>query len=125
MNLRELLESTRTKATAAFCFGRFNPPHQGHAKVWEAVAKAGNNWYIGTNPTTTGPNDPLPFDVKTAWMSAIDPNVEGHILGETSVITLAANGRVSSITNTAISISGGSGAASNGKIFIISMVFGG
>jgi len=88
MRLRRLFEAHH-KATAAFCFGRFNPAHQGHAKVWEAVAHAGQHWYIGTNPTTIGPNDPLPFDVKKAWMSAIDPHVKGHIIGEKSVVTLA------------------------------------
>lgn len=88
MKLRQLFEAHH-KATAAFCFGRFNPAHQGHAKVWEAVAHAGQHWYIGTNPSTIGPNDPLPFDVKRAWMTAIDPHVKGHILGEKSVVTLA------------------------------------
>ena len=90
MKLRELFESAHHKATAAFCFGRFNPPHQGHAQVWDAVKHAGQHWYIGTNPGTIGPNDPLPFDVKTAWMAAIDPSIQGHILGETSIVTLAA-----------------------------------
>jgi len=89
MNLRQLFESHH-KATASFCFGRFNPPHQGHAEVWSAVKHAGHKWYIGTNPSTIGPNDPLTFDVKTAWMTAIDPEIKGHILGETSVVTLAA-----------------------------------
>jgi len=90
MKLRELFESAHHKATAAFCFGRFNPPHQGHAQVWDAVKHAGQHWYIGTNPGTIGPNDPLPFDLKTAWMAAIDPSIQGHILGETSIVTLAA-----------------------------------
>jgi hypothetical protein len=89
MKLRQLFESAHHKATASFCFGRFNPAHQGHAQVWEAVANAGQHWYIGTNPTTIGPNDPLPFNVKTAWMTAIDPSVKGHIVGEQSVVTLA------------------------------------
>jgi len=78
-----------SKVSAAFCFGRFNPAHQGHAKVWDEVAGAGHKWYIGTNPTTIGPNDPLPFNVKSAWMEAIDPKIKGHIVGETSVVTLA------------------------------------
>jgi hypothetical protein len=90
MRLRELFEAKHHRATAAFCFGRFNPPHQGHAQVWEAVKHAGQHWYIGTNPGTLGPNDPLNFDTKTAWMTAIDPDVAGHILGETSIVTLAA-----------------------------------
>jgi len=89
MKLRQIFESHH-KATAAFCFGRFNPAHQGHARVWEAVAHAGQHWYIGTNPSTIGPNDPLPFAVKSAWMAAIDPHVKGHIVGEQSVVTLAA-----------------------------------
>jgi hypothetical protein len=90
MRLRQLFESGHAKADAAFCFGRFNPPHQGHAEVWSAVKNSAHKWYIGTNPTTIGPNDPLAFNTKTAWMTAIDPEIEGHILGETSVLTLAA-----------------------------------
>jgi len=78
-----------SKVGAAFCFGRFNPAHQGHAGVWDEVSKSGHKWYIGTNPTTIGPNDPLPFNVKSAWMEAIDPKIKGHIVGETSVVTLA------------------------------------
>lgn len=88
MKLRQLFEAHH-KATAAFCFGRFNPAHQGHAGVWDAVAKAGHKWYIGTNPTTIGADDPLPFNVKSAWMQAIDPRIKGHIVGETSALTLA------------------------------------
>ena len=88
MKLRQLFESHQ--ADAAFCFGRFNPPHQGHAEVWKAVKHAGHNWFIGTNPTTAGADDPLSFQTKTAWMAAIDPEIEGHILGEKSIMTLAA-----------------------------------
>ena len=84
------LFENKHKATAAFCFGRFNPPHQGHMEVWNAVKHAGHKWFIGTNPGTIGPNDPLPYELKTAWMTAIDPQIKGHILGEQSVVTLAA-----------------------------------
>jgi hypothetical protein len=87
MLLNQLFESVN--ANAAFAFGRFNPPHKGHVAVWDTVAKAGTEWFIGTNPGTSGPKDPLPYDVKTAWMAAIDPSVKGHIMPETSVLTLA------------------------------------
>jgi hypothetical protein len=87
MLLNQLFESV--KANAAFAFGRFNPPHQGHVAVWNTVAKSGGEWFIGTNPGTSGPKDPLPYNVKTAWMTAIDPTVKGHIMPETSVLTLA------------------------------------
>jgi hypothetical protein len=77
-------------ATVAFAFGRFNPAHQGHIEVWRAVEQAGANWFIGTNPSTLGPNDPLTFQQKSAWMEEIYPAIQGHIVAEQSVLTLAA-----------------------------------
>jgi hypothetical protein len=77
-------------ATVAFAFGRFNPAHQGHIEVWRAVEQAGANWFIGTNATTLGPNDPLTFEQKSAWMTEIYPAIQGHIVAQTSVLTLAA-----------------------------------
>jgi hypothetical protein len=77
-------------ATVAFAFGRFNPAHQGHIEVWRAVEQAGANWFIGTNPSTLGPNDPLTFQQKSAWMEEIYPPIQGHIVAEQSVLTLAA-----------------------------------
>lgn len=87
MLLRELFESNN--ASAAFAFGRFNPAHQGHIEVYKAVQNAGDKWFIGTNPNTHGPNDPLTFEEKTAWMEAIYPPIKGHILPEQSVLTLS------------------------------------
>jgi hypothetical protein len=87
MRLRELFEDSG--ADAAFCFGRFNPAHQGHIAVWEAVQNAGRKWYVGTNPKTIGPNDPLDFNTKSDWMKAIYPEITGHIIPETSVVTVA------------------------------------
>ncbi len=77
-------------ATVAFAFGRFNPAHQGHIEVWRTVEQAGKNWFIGTNPSTLGPNDPLTFQQKSAWMAEIYPPIQGHIVAEQSVLTLAA-----------------------------------
>ena len=77
-------------ATVAFAFGRFNPAHQGHVEVWRTVEQAGANWFIGTNSSTLGPNDPLTFQQKSAWMTEIYPAIAGHIVAEQSVLTLAA-----------------------------------
>lgn len=87
MLLRELFEGP--DADAAFCFGRFNPAHQGHIEVWKAVQGAGHKWFVGTNPSTQGPNDPLRYEEKSAWMAAIYPAIKGHIMPEQSVLTLA------------------------------------
>ena len=89
MKIRQLLKEA-AGVTAAFAFGRFNPAHQGHIAVWQTVEKAGVKWYIGTNPSTIGPNDPLTFEQKSAWMEEIYPPIAGHIVPEQSVVTLAA-----------------------------------
>ncbi len=89
MKIRHLLNEA-AGVTAAFAFGRFNPAHQGHVEVWKTVQNAGVKWYIGTNPSTLGPNDPLTFEQKSAWMEEIYPAIAGHIAAEQSVVTLAA-----------------------------------
>ena len=88
MKIRQVLNEA-AGITASFAFGRFNPAHQGHVAVWQTVEKSGVKWYIGTNPTTIGPNDPLTFEQKKAWMEEIYPQIQGHIVPEQSVVTLA------------------------------------
>lgn len=88
MLLNEIFDQNKTDA--AFCFGRFNPCHQGHVEVFKSVQGAGHKWFICTNPETSGPNDPLPFQVKAKWMTAIYPELKGHLLPEMSVMTAAA-----------------------------------
>jgi GNAT superfamily N-acetyltransferase len=89
MKINQILTES-TGATVAFAFGRFNPAHQGHIEVWRTVEQAGANWFIGTNPSTLGPNDPLTFEQKSYWMEEIYPPISGHIVPEQSVLTLAA-----------------------------------
>lgn len=86
MRLRSLYEGLGQEV--AIIFGRFNPPHKGHRAAWELAAKS-PVWYVGTNESTVGPKDPLPYGVKVEAMTAIWPEVEGHIIAETSWLTLA------------------------------------
>jgi hypothetical protein len=86
MILRELFES-RNKSVGII-FGRFNPPHQGHKAAWNTASKF-DEWYVGTNQSTQGPKDPLPFNVKIDAMKAIMPEIEGHLVAEQSWFTLA------------------------------------
>lgn len=86
MRLRQLFEE-KTKEVAII-FGRFNPPHKGHKVAWETAATK-KIWYVGTNQSTVGPKDPLPFDIKVECMKVIWPNVAEHIIPETSWLTLA------------------------------------
>jgi hypothetical protein len=86
MKLIDLFEDNVT--TIGIIFGRFNPPHKGHRAAWE-MASANDFWFIGTNQSTEGPKDPLPFDVKVRAMTTIWPEAAGHIVAETSWLTLA------------------------------------
>ena len=76
-------------ADVAFCFGRFNPVHQGHAKLWETVQRSGRKWFVGTNPNTRNSKNPLQFEEKATWMQVVHPALKGHITPETSVLTMA------------------------------------
>lgn len=97
MKLRELFENIYEQNGEEFdgslkvigvCFGRWNPPHRGHKEVWKA-ASANPIWYVGTNENTTGPKDPLPYDVKLQCMAAVWPGVAQHVIPEQSLLTLA------------------------------------
>ena len=86
MRLRQLFEATNNEV--AIIFGRFNPPHKGHKAAWE-MASQSPIWYVGTNQSTVGPKDPLPYDIKVEAMKAIWPEVASHIMPETSWLTMA------------------------------------
>ncbi len=85
MKLIELFEAGEE---VAIIFGRFNPPHKGHKAAWE-IASQSPVWYVGTNKSTQGPKDPLPFEIKVEAMKTVWPEVENHIIAETSWLTLA------------------------------------
>lgn len=87
MFLSEIFLSEQQDAVAII-FGRFNPPHKGHRAAWETAAQY-PRWYVGTNQSTQGPKDPLPYDIKIEAMKTIWPEVEDHIVAEQSWLTLA------------------------------------
>ena len=91
MKLREIFEVAHPEGSAktiGISFGRFNPPHKGHKGVWKAASK-NPIWYVGTNDSTAGPKDPLPYDIKLKCMAAVFPPVAGHVVPEQSLLTLA------------------------------------
>jgi nicotinamide mononucleotide adenylyltransferase len=100
MKLRQLFENIydvneggeefdNSLKTIGVCFGRWNPPHKGHKAVWQAAA-TNPIWYVGTNQSTSGPKDPVPYDIKLQLMQAVWPKVAGHVIPEQSLLTLAA-----------------------------------
>jgi len=85
------LTESEMPQSVAIIFGRFNPPHKGHKHAWETASQVADQWYVGTNKSTIGPDDPLPFEVKIEAMKAIMPEVEDHLVAEQSWWTLAAH----------------------------------
>jgi len=77
-----------TNETVGLIFGRFNPPHKGHRAAWKIASKE-THWYVGTNQTTQGPKDPLPYRVKLKCMEALWPEVSKHVIASQSWLTLA------------------------------------
>jgi hypothetical protein len=53
------------------------------------MAAQNEHWFVGTNQSTQGPKDPLPYNIKIQAMEAVWPEVKGHIVAETSWLTLA------------------------------------
>ena len=88
MLLRELFEA-KNNSTVGIIFGRFNPPHKGHKKAWEMASENNDHWFVGTNQSTEGPKDPLPFKLKVEAMKTIYPELGGHIIAEQSWLTMA------------------------------------
>lgn len=86
MLLRELFENAPNNV--AIMFGRFNPPHFGHVAAWE-VAAGFPIWFVGTNQSTQGPKDPLPFNIKIEAMKTLYPDIDDHLVAEQSWFTLA------------------------------------
>lgn len=86
MRLNEFVENENE--SVGLIFGRFNPPHKGHRAAWEMASKE-DAWYVGTNRSTIGPKDPLPFDIKIKAMETIWPEVAKHIVADQSWLTLA------------------------------------
>lgn len=83
-------EKEKTGSAIGIIFGRFNPPHKGHKAAWEMASKL-PYWYVGTNESTQGPKDPLPYDIKVEAMQTIWPGIKGHLIAEQSWLTLASH----------------------------------
>ncbi len=74
---------------AAFCFGRMNPPTIGHAELLKKTAEAGMNgeYYIFASKTNDKKDNPLPYDVKLAFLKEMFPEFASHIVDDPAIKT--------------------------------------
>jgi len=77
MLLYELVENTQS---VRFTFGRFNPPHVGHKKLLNAVAKGGGKYYIFPSHTHNNKNNPLMPKEKVGFMRSMFPDHSSNIV---------------------------------------------
>ena len=82
MLLRELFEAPKT---AAFAFGRMNPPTIGHKKLADAVAAQDGDAFIFLSQSQKPKTDPLDFPTKLKLAQAFFPNVK---VGDANVKTI-------------------------------------
>ena len=88
MKVRNLFNESKPQMTVGICFGRFNPPHIGHVKLWESASQC-DYWFVGTNQYTSGASDPVPYDAKISIMESIFPKIKGHVVSEANILSLA------------------------------------
>ena len=89
MFLTQLFEAV-DKRHAAFCFGRMNPPTQGHRQLINTVAQAGQggDFFIFTSQTQDPKKNPLDYQTKVQFLRALYPNIASHIVYEPGLKTI-------------------------------------
>ena len=87
MLLYELVENTQS---VRFTFGRFNPPHVGHKKLMDAVAKGGGKYYIFPSHTFNNKNNPLMPKEKVGFMRSMFPSHSSNIVYNESATNIIA-----------------------------------
>lgn len=89
MLLTDLFEST-DKRHAAFCFGRMNPPTQGHQQLINTVAQAGrgSDFFIFTSQSQDPKKNPLDYQTKVRFLRALNPSIASHIVYEPGLKTI-------------------------------------
>ncbi len=89
MFLTELFEAT-DKRHAAFCFGRMNPPTQGHQQLISTVVQEGrgSDFFIFTSQSQDAKKNPLDYQTKVRFLRALYPGIASHIIYDPNLKTI-------------------------------------
>jgi len=77
----KILEVTENN-TAAFIFGRFNPPTIGHKKLFDQLKKAHPVFFVFVTATQDKKKNPLSWKQKVSIMNAQFPEMADHVVNE-------------------------------------------
>ena len=75
-------------STAAFVFGRFNPPTIGHKKLYDKLASVSDVHFVFVSPTQDNKKNPLSREQKIAIIDAQFPEMADRIINDTSIRTI-------------------------------------
>jgi hypothetical protein len=92
MKIKDLLTESVSSKTVVFNFGRYQPPHDGHKKMFELIRKTAKehkaDWYVVPTKTHDDDKNPLPFKVKVKWLLRMCPWLHEHIVVDQNVRTI-------------------------------------
>ena len=74
--------------TAAFVFGRFNPPTIGHKKLYDKLAAVSPVHFVFVSPTQDNKKNPLSRKQKISFIDAQFPEMADRIINDTSIRTI-------------------------------------
>ena len=74
--------------TAAFVFGRFNPPTIGHKKLFDKLKTVSDVYFVFVSPTQDHKKNPLNRDQKIALIDRQFPEAGDHIINDPSIRTI-------------------------------------
>ena len=74
--------------TAAFVFGRFNPPTIGHKKLFDKLKTVSDVYFVFVSPTQDPKKNPLNRDQKIALIDRQFPEAGDHIITDPSIRTI-------------------------------------
>jgi len=87
MRAKEFLQEA-PEQRVAFSWGRFQPPHLGHAEVFKKLESVGNyGFWIGTGQTHDPKKNPLQYADKVAILKQVFPAYSDNILADSSIRT--------------------------------------
>ena len=88
MRLHEIEHNTAEDSTAAFIFGRFNPPTIGHKKLFDKLKSVNPVFFVFATKTQDKKSNPLAYAEKIAAMDAQFPEMADYVINDPNIRTI-------------------------------------
>ena len=88
MRLHEIEHNTAEDSTAAFIFGRYNPPTIGHKKLFDKLKSVNPVFFVFATKTQDKKSNPLAYAEKIAAMDAQFPEMADYVINDPNIRTI-------------------------------------